>query len=79
MASSAVNSISDRNIEQLLAFVDHTTTEVASLQNKFDHRHELVDAFNGDATAAGFIAADTKAEKIEAQLIAARARQDAAL
>ena len=74
MASSTVNSVTDRNIEQLLAFVDHTTVEVASLQNKFDHLEELVDAFNGDITAAGFVAANTKADKIEARLIAAKAR-----
>ena len=66
MASSAVNSISYRSIEQLLAFVDQTTAEVASLQNKLDHREELVDAFNGDATVAGFVAANTKADTIEA-------------
>ena len=78
MASSAVNSISDRNIEQLLAFVDQTTAEVASLQNKLDHQEEMVDAFDGDATAAGFVAASNKADKIEARLIAAKARQEAA-
>jgi hypothetical protein len=50
MAFSAVNSVSDGNIEQLLAFVDQTTAEVPSLQNKFDHLEELVDAFNGDAS-----------------------------
>jgi len=44
LASSVVNSISDRNIEQLVVFVDQTTVEVASLQNKFDHREELLDA-----------------------------------
>jgi hypothetical protein len=47
---------------------------VASLQNKFDHQEELVEAFNGDATAAGFVAVNTKADKIEAPLIAAKAR-----
>ncbi len=78
MASSAANSITDRNIDQLLAFVDQTTGEVATLQNKFDHKEELVDAFNGDATADGFVAANAKADKIEARLIAAKARQDAA-
>ena len=36
-----------------------------------------MDAFNGDATAAGFITAQTKADKIEARLIAAKARQEA--
>ena len=74
MASSALNSISDRNIEQLLAFNDYTTTELASLQNMFDHQEELVDAFNGDATAVVFVATITKADKIEARLIAAKAR-----
>jgi hypothetical protein len=78
MASSVVNSITDRNIEQLLAFVDQTTTEFVSLEDKFDHREELVDAFNDDATAAGFVAAQTKADKIEARLIAAKARQEVA-
>ncbi len=47
---------------------------MASLKNKFDHLEELVDAFNGDATAAGFVAANNKADKIEARLIAAKAR-----
>ena len=74
MASSAVNSISERNIKQLLAFVDQTTAEVASLQDKFDHQNELVDAFNGDATAVGFVAANVKADKIDARLIATKAR-----
>ena len=45
MASSAANSVMDRNIEQLLAFVDQTTAEVATLQNKFDLQKELVEAF----------------------------------
>ena len=74
MASSAVNSITDRKIELLLAFVDQATAKVVSLQNKFDHQEELVDVFNGDATAAGFVATQTKADKIEARLIAAKAR-----
>ena len=78
MASSAAISITDRNIEQLLAFVDQTTAEVASLQKKFDHQEDLADAINGDAIAAGFVAAQTKADKIEARLIAAKARQEAA-
>ena len=78
MASSAANSITDRNIEQYLAFVDQTTSEVATLQNKIDQQEELVEAFNGDATAAGFVAANAKADKIEARLVAAKARQDAA-
>ena len=37
-----------------------------------------MDAFTGDATAAGFAAANVKADKIEARFIAAKARQDAA-
>ena len=78
MASSAVNSVTDRNIDQLLAFVDQTTAEVASLQNKFDTHDELVDAFGGDATANGFVAAQAKEDKIETRLIAAKARQEAA-
>ena len=60
MASSAVNSIIDRNIEQLLDFVYQTTAEVASFKNKLDHQEELVGAFDGDATATGFVAANTK-------------------
>ena len=51
---------------------------MASLQNKFDPQEDLVDAFNGDATAADFVAAQTKADTIEARLIAAKARQEAA-
>ncbi len=78
MASSAGNSVTNRNIDQLMAFVDQTTAEVAILKNKFDQQEELVDAFNGDATAAGFVAAQAKADKFEARLIAAKARQDAA-
>ena len=78
MASSAVNSVTNRNIDQLLAFVDQTTAEVATLQNKFDQQDELVDAFGGDATAVGFVAAQAKADKIETRLIAAKARQEAA-
>jgi hypothetical protein len=31
MDSSVVNSVTDRNIDQLLAFVDETAVEVASL------------------------------------------------
>jgi hypothetical protein len=73
-----MNSITDMNIDQLLVFVDQTTAEVAFLQNKLDHQEELVDAFNGDATAAGFVAAQTKADKIEARLIAAKARLETA-
>jgi hypothetical protein len=61
-----------------LAFVDQTTSEVATLHNKFDQQEELVEAFNGDATDVGFVAANAKAGKIEAPLIAAKARQDAA-
>jgi len=37
-----------------------------------------VDAFNGDATVAGFVAAQTKADKFEARLIATKARLEAA-
>ena len=37
-----------------------------------------MDAFNGDATAAYFVAANIKADKIEAQLIAAKVHQEAA-
>jgi hypothetical protein len=37
-----------------------------------------VDAFNGDATAASFVATNTKADKIAMRLIAAKARQEAA-
>jgi hypothetical protein len=78
MASSAVSFISDMNIEQLMAFVDQTTAEVATLQDKFDHQEELVVAFNGDAIAAGLVATNTKADKIETRIIAAKARQEAA-
>jgi hypothetical protein len=74
MASSAANSITNINIDQLLAFVDKLAAEVASLHNKFDQQEDLVDAFNGDATATGFVAAQTKADKFEARLIAAKAR-----
>ena len=65
MASSAVNSITDRSIDQVMAFVDQTTAEDASLQKKFDQQEELVEAFNGDATAAGFVVSQTKADKIK--------------
>ena len=78
MASSAANSVQDRNIEQLLMFVDQTTAEVATAQQKFDDQDELLDAFAGDATAEGFAATSAKADKLEARLIAAKARQEAA-
>jgi hypothetical protein len=48
MASSAVNSVTTRSIDRLLAFVEQTTTEVATLQNKFDQVEDLVEAFDGD-------------------------------
>jgi hypothetical protein len=78
MASSVVNSVTDRNIDQLLAFVDHTTAEVATLQNKFDQQEELADAFGGDASAVAIVAAHAKVDKLETRLIAAKARQEAA-
>jgi hypothetical protein len=74
MAFSAVNSVTDRNINQLRAFVEHTTAKVATLQKQ----EELVDAFGGDATAVDFVAAQAKANKLETRLIAAKARQEAA-
>ena len=37
-----------------------------------------MDAFGGDATAFGFVATQTKADEIEARLIAAKARHEAA-
>jgi hypothetical protein len=54
MDPSAANSMQNRDIEQLLAFIDQPTAEVATCQNKFDQHEELVVAFGGDSTAKGF-------------------------
>jgi hypothetical protein len=56
------------------AFIDETTAKVAEARNKFEHHGDLVDAFNGDPTATGYAAAIARADKFEARLIAARAR-----
>jgi hypothetical protein len=51
---------------------------VATCQNRFEHEEELVDTFGGDVTDVGFVAAQAKADKLEACLVAAKGRQDAA-
>jgi hypothetical protein len=78
MVSSVVNSATDRNIDQLLAFVDQTTAEVATPQNIIDQQEELVDDVGGDATVVRFLAAQTKAYKLEIHLIAAKSRHEIA-
>ena len=78
MDSSAAFSVAERNINQLLSFVDQTTIEVVTAQNRFDQQDELLEAFGGDETAIGFAAATAKADKLEARLVAAKARQEAA-
>jgi len=69
-------SAENREVEQLRAFIDETTAEVAEARNKFSHQEDLVDAFNGDATAVGYVAAIARADKFKARLVAARARQE---
>ncbi len=64
--------------EQLRAFIDETTAEVAEARNKFNYQEDLVEAFNGDGTSMGYVAAMARADKFEARLAAARARQESA-
>ncbi len=78
MNPSTSRSAENREVEQLRAFIDETTAEVADAKNKFSHQEDLVDAFNGDATAVGYAAAMARADKLEARLVAARARQEIA-
>jgi hypothetical protein len=79
MAASALNFMVNTSIEQFNTCVDQTTTEVVNARSKFERRGELVDAFNGDAIAAGFVAAEAKADKLKGRLITAQInRQNAA-
>jgi hypothetical protein len=61
-------------VEELRAFIDETTAEVAEAMNKISHQEDLVDAFNGDDTAVGYAAVIVRADKFEARLVVARAR-----
>ena len=72
MIPSTSMSVENRKVEQVRAFIDETTTEVADARNNFSQQEDLVDAFNGDATAAGYAAAIAKAYKFEARLVAPR-------
>ena len=54
------------------AFIDETTAKVADARKKIKHQEGLVDAFNGDATAAGYAAAIARAYKFEARMVVAR-------
>ncbi len=63
-------------VEQLRAFIEETTAEVAEARSKFSHQEDLVDAFNGNNTATGHAAAFAIADKFEARLVCARARQE---
>ena len=78
MNPSSSMSAENREVEQLRAFIDETTAEVADYRNKFSHQEDLVDAFQGDATAVDYAAAMARANKFEARLVAARARQETA-
>ncbi len=78
MDPSAALSTKNREVEQLRAFVDETTAEVADVRDEFKHQEDLVEAYGGDATAVGFAAAVARADKLEARLVAARARQETA-
>ena len=78
MNPSTSMSAENREVEQLRAFIDETIAEVAGAKNKFSHQEDLVDAFNGNATAVGYAAAVARANKFEARLVAARARQETA-
>jgi hypothetical protein len=78
MNPSTSMSVVNKEGEQLRAFIDKTTTEIAKARNKFSHQEDLVDAFNGDDTAAGYAAAIAIAGKFEARLVTDRARQEIA-
>jgi len=74
MNLSTSMSAENKEVEQLRAFIDKTTAEVAEARNKFNHKEDLVDAFNGNASAVGYAAAIAIADKFEARLIDVRAR-----
>ena len=75
MNPSTSMSAENREVEKLCAFIDETNAEVADAKNKFSYQEDLIDALNGDATAAGYTTAIARANKFEARLVAARARQ----
>ena len=68
----------NREVEQLRAFIDEATAEFADAMNKFSHQEDLVDAFNGNATALGYAAAIARADKLKARMVVVRARQETA-
>ena len=78
MNPSTSMSAENWEAEQLHAFIDETTVEVAEARNKLSHQEDLVDAFNGDATAMGYATAIAKTDKFEARLVVARARHETA-
>jgi hypothetical protein len=63
MSLADVMSAENRDVEQLRGFIDEVTREVASLQAKFDHQEELLEAFNDDPEAVGAAAAKTRLDK----------------
>ena len=74
MNPSTTMSVDNGEVEQLRAFIDETIAEVADARNTFRHQEDLVNAFNGDATATSYAATIARANKFEARLVAARAR-----
>ncbi len=60
-------SAENREVEQLHAFIDETIDEVAEVRNNFNHQEDLVEAFNGDDTATGYVAAFAGADKFESR------------
>ncbi len=78
MDASAANYAENRDIEHLRTFVDQTTTEVADMKNKFERHEELAEAFGNEVEAHAAKLAPKNANKLEARLIAAMSRQDAA-
>ena len=47
MDPSAALSTENREVEQLRAFIDETTAEVADARDKFKHQEDLVEAYGG--------------------------------
>ena len=75
---SVANLVENRDVGELRAFVDHTIVEVATCQDRFDQHEDLVDAFAGDTSANGFVATQARANRLEACLVTAKVRQEAA-
>jgi len=67
MDPSTSMSVENRVVDQRRAFIDETTAEAVEAKNKFTYQEDLVNAFNGDATAVGYTAAVVRADKFEAR------------